>query len=418
MATAVRALYRTLLRSARRIEGATSSKLTPHDAKTVANGIAATLLTRERVAVPKEAVGRPPTDAVRACFRLGCAADADEDADALDRGFVMLRSASHLLSALESPWGALVLQAEQPGGCTPQASEAAGASDASHASSAFALERGAVVIARLCSLSTSEPSSADGEDAELEREHERAAEQLAQLARQAADVMPRSHAEDEDCELDPQQEQARAAVPAEHAQHTQLRHLVRAFFSPAPHGLGFRGEADDYYNPMQSSLPSVLDRRAGLPITMAVAFAAVAARQTPPLQLQGVNTPAHFILRLDTAEDELEEATGDGARLPVSAKPIFCDAFHGVLLSVADVARRVKFALGGQLTQDDLERALEPLPAPLVWLRMLRNLAVTFADDDADWHDEQKVATCEEAISHIDVLTAIARVPAREQTDE
>eukprot|EP00936_MAST-01D_sp_MAST-1D-sp1_P000248 g248.t1 len=433
---AARALYRALFRSARRVEDAVYSRLPQDHAKIVVNGIAATLLSLERISVPKAAglLDEPPTGAVRTCFRLNW--DEDSDAAALDRGFDMLRSASHLLSALESPWGGLVLEAGQPGG--HQASQA----QAAHAPNSLALERGAVIIASLCSQSSSKSrisSSTSGNesladddddlDGKLEREHEQVAEQLAQLARDAADIMREAEVDAEvaahdaedsaDRELDPQQELGRAAVPAEHAQHTHLRQLVRAFFAPAPHGLGFRGDTDDYYNPMQSSLPSVLDRRAGLPITLAVVFAAVAARQTPPLQLQGVNTPAHFILRLDTdpavrmqpdaTEDERQEATGNDAQWPASAKPIFCDAFHGVLLSVSDVARRVKFALGGRLTQDDLERALEPVPAPLVWTRMLRNLAVTFADDNEDWHDQQKVTACEVAISHIEVLSAIAR---------
>ena len=49
---------------------------------------------------------------------------------------------------------------------------------------------------------------------------------------------------------------------------------------------------------------------------------------------------------------------------------------------------------------------------------MLRNLAVTFADDNEDRHDQQKVTACEVAISHIDVLSAIARAAQRPRTNE
>ena len=60
-------------------------------------------------------------------------------------------------------------------------------------------------------------------------------------------------------------------------------------------GSGFRGNADDYYDPDNSYLDQVLQRRLGLPITLAVLAIEVGRRAGVPLW--GVSMPGHFLLR-------------------------------------------------------------------------------------------------------------------------
>lgn len=55
----------------------------------------------------------------------------------------------------------------------------------------------------------------------------------------------------------------------------------------------FEGNADDYYDPRNSYLNDVLDRRLGLPITLAILAGAVAGRCG--LTVHGVGLPGHFI---------------------------------------------------------------------------------------------------------------------------
>ncbi|MFN2643677.1 MAG: SirB1 family protein [Burkholderiales bacterium] len=60
--------------------------------------------------------------------------------------------------------------------------------------------------------------------------------------------------------------------------------------------LGFRGNADDYYDPRNSYLNDVMDRRTGIPITLAVLYMALGRRIGLPLE--GVSFPGHFLVRL------------------------------------------------------------------------------------------------------------------------
>jgi regulator of sirC expression with transglutaminase-like and TPR domain len=58
---------------------------------------------------------------------------------------------------------------------------------------------------------------------------------------------------------------------------------------------GFQGDADDYGNPRNSLIDSVLDRRRGIPISLSVVMLEVARRLYVPVD--GVGMPGHFLVR-------------------------------------------------------------------------------------------------------------------------
>jgi regulator of sirC expression with transglutaminase-like and TPR domain len=60
--------------------------------------------------------------------------------------------------------------------------------------------------------------------------------------------------------------------------------------------LGFCGNTDDYYDPRNSFLADVLDRRTGIPISLSVVYLEVARRVG--VLAQGVNFPGHFLVRV------------------------------------------------------------------------------------------------------------------------
>jgi len=60
--------------------------------------------------------------------------------------------------------------------------------------------------------------------------------------------------------------------------------------------LGFHGNIDDYYDPRNSFLADVLDRRTGIPISLSVVYLEVARRVG--VLAQGVNFPGHFLVRV------------------------------------------------------------------------------------------------------------------------
>jgi regulator of sirC expression with transglutaminase-like and TPR domain len=60
--------------------------------------------------------------------------------------------------------------------------------------------------------------------------------------------------------------------------------------------LGYHGNTADYYDPRNSFLADVIDRRCGIPISLSVLFLEVARRVD--VLAQGVNFPGHFLVRV------------------------------------------------------------------------------------------------------------------------
>jgi regulator of sirC expression with transglutaminase-like and TPR domain len=58
---------------------------------------------------------------------------------------------------------------------------------------------------------------------------------------------------------------------------------------------GFTGNATEYYDPRNSFLNEVIERRRGIPISLAVVYLAVGRRLGAPVH--GVNAPGHFLVR-------------------------------------------------------------------------------------------------------------------------
>lgn len=61
--------------------------------------------------------------------------------------------------------------------------------------------------------------------------------------------------------------------------------------------VGFRGNESDYYDPRNSFLNDVLERRTGIPISLSVIYLEVARHLGLPVY--GVGLPAHFVVKYD-----------------------------------------------------------------------------------------------------------------------
>jgi regulator of sirC expression with transglutaminase-like and TPR domain len=64
--------------------------------------------------------------------------------------------------------------------------------------------------------------------------------------------------------------------------------------------LGFGGNSQNYYDPCNSFLNDVLDRRTGIPITLSLVYLEIAKRLDFPMV--GVGFPGHFLIRPDLEE--------------------------------------------------------------------------------------------------------------------
>jgi regulator of sirC expression with transglutaminase-like and TPR domain len=127
---------------------------------------------------------------------------------------------------------------------------------------------------------------------------------------------------------------------------------------------GLRGNDDDYYDPRNSFLNEVLDRRVGIPISLSVVYLEVARRAG--LRLEGVGYPGHFLAKY---------VSGSGAE-------VFVDAFHGgEMLSADECAARYRARSGGK----DLDaRYLRGVSNRQILARMLQNLKRLYADRKDD----------------------------------
>jgi regulator of sirC expression with transglutaminase-like and TPR domain len=121
--------------------------------------------------------------------------------------------------------------------------------------------------------------------------------------------------------------------------------------------LGFRGNEAHYYDPNNSFLPEVLDRRLGIPITLAVVYCEVARRAG--VRARGVGFPGHFLVRVDTP---------DGDDAPQVVDPFF----GGRLLSHSDLQALLHRSAANQKLVPAEHLAIATPRATLV--RMLINL--------------------------------------------
>ena len=66
---------------------------------------------------------------------------------------------------------------------------------------------------------------------------------------------------------------------------------------------GFHGNQENYYDPKNSFLNEVIDRRTGIPITLSVVYMEVAQRIGLPLL--GVGFPGHFLVKYSSKDEEI-----------------------------------------------------------------------------------------------------------------
>ncbi|MGH2770104.1 MAG: transglutaminase family protein, partial [Actinomycetota bacterium] len=75
--------------------------------------------------------------------------------------------------------------------------------------------------------------------------------------------------------------------------------------------VGFRGNRSNYYDPQNSFLHRVIERRLGIPISLSVLTIEVGRRAG--IELEGVGMPGHFLVRVTSTGIYLDPFNGAGA---------------------------------------------------------------------------------------------------------
>jgi len=130
---------------------------------------------------------------------------------------------------------------------------------------------------------------------------------------------------------------------------------------------GFRGNQEEYYDPRNSYLNDVLERRTGIPITLSVVLIETGARLG--LGIEGVGFPGHFLVRVA------------GSRGPLVLDPFF----GGRAIGERELLARYRSFVGSDAPALPPD-ALATTGTPAILTRMLRNLLRAYLDQKDHAH--------------------------------
>ncbi len=156
-------------------------------------------------------------------------------------------------------------------------------------------------------------------------------------------------------DIDALQARLRQRLPADASAMHRLRLLNHFFFQD----LHFGGNLNHYYDPDNSYLHRVLERRRGIPVSLAVLWLELA--QGLGLQAHGVGFPGHFLVKVNLPQAQ-----------------VVIDPFSGESLSREVLQARLEAWRGSHglpgPSELPLAHYLQAMPAREIMARMLRNL--------------------------------------------
>ncbi len=121
---------------------------------------------------------------------------------------------------------------------------------------------------------------------------------------------------------------------------------------------GFRANKSEYYDPRNTFLNDVLERRTGIPISLSVVYMEVSRRLARPVY--GIGLPGHFLVQYEDRE-----------------YAAFIDPFNrGAVLDAEQCAELAKSTSGVEIGED--KAALTPVSTRYILVRMLNNLKAVY----------------------------------------
>ena len=150
----------------------------------------------------------------------------------------------------------------------------------------------------------------------------------------------------------------RAQIPEDGTEPERIVALNRFMFGEQ----GFAPNVEDYYDPRNSFLNQVLDRKVGIPISLSVLYIEVGRRIGLPLH--GVAFPGHFLVKCN-----LEQGV-------VVLDP-YCG---GISLRLQDLQQRLREVRGGEVSRAIVAGMLVAANKKEILARMLRNLKAIYLE--------------------------------------
>jgi len=149
-----------------------------------------------------------------------------------------------------------------------------------------------------------------------------------------------------------------AQLPEDGTESSRIVALNRFLFEDQ----GFAPSVDNYYDPRNSFLNEVLERRVGIPLSLSILYIEVGRRIGLPLQ--GVSFPGHFLVKCTLKEGV------------VIIDP-YCG---GITLSLQDLQQRLRETRGGEVSRAIVAAMLVAANKREILARMLRNLKGIYLD--------------------------------------
>jgi regulator of sirC expression with transglutaminase-like and TPR domain len=130
----------------------------------------------------------------------------------------------------------------------------------------------------------------------------------------------------------------------------------------------FAGNDVQYEDPRNSFLNEVLDRRMGIPVTLALVYMEVARRAG--IAVEGINLPGHFLVRCPASRRERDLSVVASGRS--NDRDLIIDAHHGAFLT-DEACRELRRRHAGEGSNWDVH-LLGHATKPQILTRMLLNL--------------------------------------------
>ncbi len=131
--------------------------------------------------------------------------------------------------------------------------------------------------------------------------------------------------------------------------------------------LDLRGNADHFYDPRNCLLDQVIERRLGIPVSLAILYLALTDRLD--IDAAGADFPGHFLVRIEV---------DDGV--------LVVDPYHGGGSLTEDELMRLLVRAGEEPDRKTLGRALRRADRRAILQRLLRNLKAIYLDQQRDQH--------------------------------